>query len=203
MQLAEPNEPLVLADGRTVDPATGNVRSNVVLQPVPRNEDMKLKHEAIQRRLSDLPLPVDRMNGISVILCYKMFGLSADDIAVATGLNVDQVHSIMMSEAFTSIQNTVVENIKHQDVEEIRAAIHYNAKRSVQIATDLLENGSEGAKVAVLKDMLDRDGYRPADVVEHRLKMEGGLRVEIIRKMDNIDVPINVEFTDLNVIEGE
>ncbi len=109
----------------------------------------------------------------------------------------------MMSEAFTSIQNTVVENIKHQDVEEIRAAIHYNAKRSVQIATDLLENGSEGAKVAVLKDMLDRDGYRPADVVEHRLKMEGGLRVEIIRKMDNIDVPINVEFTDLNVIEGE
>ena len=195
--LAEINEPLRLADGRIVDPATGKVSRIETLQPVPRNSDLKMRHDAIQRRLSDLPLPVERMHGISIILCYKMFGLSEEDIAAATGLGVDQVTAIMMSDAFTKLQSTVVENIKDQDSDDIRVAIHANARKAVAVAAELLQDGSEGAQVAVLKDMLDRDGYRPADVVEHKHKMEGGLRVEIVRKQENVEAAIDVDFTSI------
>jgi len=168
---------------------------------VPRNDEIKLRHAAIQRRLADLPMPVDRMNGISVILCYKMFGLSNEDIAVATGLQAEQVGSIVMSDAYGTLHKAVVENIQKADTEVIRSLIHENAKAAVQQVSDLLTNGSEGARVALIKDMLDRDGYRPVDVVEHRHKMEGGLRVEIVEKRDNPDISIPVQFNKVIDLE--
>jgi hypothetical protein len=202
-QLATALEPLKLADGRIVDPATGKVsRAKSELQPVPRNEEVKLRQEAIQRRLADLPLPVEKMHGISVILTYTMFGLSNEDIAAASGLTIQQVANIKMTDAYMKLSATVIENIKDQDSDEIRAAIHLNAKKAVSVAKDILEEGSEAAQVAVMRDMLDRDGYRPADVIEHRHKMEGGLRVEIIRKREDVDTPIDVEFTPMEDTNG-
>lgn len=200
--LPDVSTPLILADGRVVDPVTGAVRKppsdedhaiDAMLE-VPRNEDLKLRTAAMERRLADLPLPVERMHGLSVILSYSLFGLNEEDIAVATGLRIEQVVQVMMSDAYVTLKRAVVENIQTADMSDIRAAIHMNARRGLVVADEILRDGSEGAKVAILKDMLDRDGHRPVDVVEHRMKMEGGLRVEIVRKNENVDVDVNIDL---------
>jgi hypothetical protein len=36
------------------------------------------------------------------------------------------------------------------------------------------------------KDVLDRAGQRPVDIIEHRHKMEGGLTIEYVDKKDDI-----------------
>jgi hypothetical protein len=38
-------------------------------------------------------------------------------------------------------------------------------------------------------DVLDRAGHRPADVVEHRVRMEGALTIEFIEKDAGKEVP--------------
>jgi hypothetical protein len=36
--------------------------------------------------------------------------------------------------------------------------------------------------MAAARDILDRSGHRPSDVVEHRHRMDGGLVIEIVRR---------------------
>jgi hypothetical protein len=51
-----------------------------------------------------------------------------------------------------------------------------------------LENNEVGlgTRLGVAKDVLDRAGHRPADIIEHRHKMEGGLTIEYVEKKDDI-----------------
>jgi hypothetical protein len=41
-------------------------------------------------------------------------------------------------------------------------------------------------KMTAAKDVLDRAGQRPVDIIEHRHKMEGGLTIEYVDKKDDI-----------------
>ena len=58
---------------------------------------------------------------------------------------------------------------------------------------DLLDSDSESTRGVAAKDVLDRAGQRPVDVVEHRHKMEGGLTIEYVEKKDDIPT-IDVDF---------
>jgi hypothetical protein len=42
--------------------------------------------------------------------------------------------------------------------------------------------------MSAARDILDRSGHRPADVVEHRHRMDGGLVIEVVRR-DAVSVP--------------
>ena len=59
------------------------------------------------------------------------------------------------------------------------------------------EEGALG--FAAAKDILDRAGHRPADVVEHRHRLDNSLQIEIIRKDENTaSLPvIDAEFEEL------
>tara|TARA_R110000803_G_scaffold118785_1_gene187133 strand:- start:508 stop:705 length:198 start_codon:yes stop_codon:yes gene_type:complete len=61
-----------------------------------------------------------------------------------------------------------------------------------------MENAkSDDLQLAAAKDILDRDGHRPADIVEHRHTIEGGLQIEYVdRKATNVLDGINVDITD-------
>ena len=43
-----------------------------------------------------------------------------------------------------------------------------------------------GTRMAAAKDVLDRAGHRPADVIEHKHSLEGGLTIEYIDHKDEI-----------------
>jgi hypothetical protein len=43
--------------------------------------------------------------------------------------------------------------------------------------------------MAAAKDVLDRSGHRPSDVVEHRHRMDGGLVIEIVKR-DGAQMPV-------------
>ena len=46
----------------------------------------------------------------------------------------------------------------------------------------MVNSSNEATALSAAKDILDRGGHRPADVVEHRLRVDGGLKIEIVRK---------------------
>jgi hypothetical protein len=51
-----------------------------------------------------------------------------------------------------------------------------------------MEEGTRADRMAAARDILDRSGHRPSDVVEHRHRMDGGLVIEIVRR-DGAVVP--------------
>ena len=198
MNLPEPGTPLTLADGTQIDPTTGKVigATEDVFVKVPSSRELREDYALIQRRLIDLPLPPQKMNGISIVLTYKMIGMRNEEIAIATGISEDQIGQIIVSDAFNVLQQMVLENINAMDADIIRATMRDNALMGVQRMRQLINSGDENIALSASKDALDRDGYRPADVVEHRHKMEGGLTIEVIRRDHSKELPvIDADFT--------
>lgn len=194
--LARTGQPLKLADGRLVypngdivDPEEEALRDKLI--SIPTNREAQQLVTAARRKLADLPDVPKTMNTVSVILSYSLFGLSDTEIALATGFTEDQIGTIKMNDAYEQMHRMVVENIIEADTDNIRELISRQSKTAVQqLVTTLTTSPSEDNRIAVAKDLLDRAGHRPADVVEHRHKMDGGLTIEIIHKDKTNVMPV-------------
>lgn len=200
MALADGTEPLVLADGSMIDPTTGKVikpKTNNYVE-VPSARDAIKQITAVRRSINDLPAPPKQMNAISLVVMYHLFGLADEDIAIASGLTVDQVGRIKMLEAFGTMLNNVSDSIVTQETDDIRQMIASKAKRAVHRIVETLEDEDNPNAFRAAQDILDRAGHRPADIVEHRHKMEGGLTIEYIKKDQTQTAPaIDVDFKEL------
>lgn len=201
MGLASPNEPLELADGTMIDPSTGKVIKNDSSEmiEVPSNSEAQAIVIATRRRLSDLPAVPQKMNAISIVLTYSLFGLSDQDISIATNLSEEQVGRLKMLDAYADMRSKVVESIAASDAENIRSMFRENAKRAANRMSEFIRSNDETIALAASKDALDRDGHRPADIVEHRHKVEGGLHIEYVKTDNTADaVTIDVSTTEVN-----
>lgn len=206
MTLAAPSAPLKLADGRLVFPNGNIVDPSDAEEPteyveVPTNREATQLVVAARRKLSDLPDVPRTMNTISVVLSYSLFGLDNTEIALALGVSEQQVGVIKTHDAYTQMHDTVVGSIIASESDDVRQLFVKHSRKAVTTMLEVLSKSkSEANKIVVARDFLDRAGHRPADVVEHRHKLEGGLVIEYITR-DTKPVPvIELELESSNVI---
>tara|TARA_R100001082_G_scaffold79814_1_gene47106 strand:- start:7733 stop:8335 length:603 start_codon:yes stop_codon:yes gene_type:complete len=199
--LPQGTEPLVLADGTKINPIDGNVVTDIseAVIEVPNTQDIKREITASRKRVSDLPVPPEQMNTISVILSYSLFGISDDDISNVISLPLDQIEKIKKSDAYEELQSQLIKNIVESDLSDVRGMFVQQSHGAAQVMFSAMNNEEHGivTRMAAAKDVLDRAGQRPVDVVEHRHKMEGGLTIEYVEKKDDIptiDITPNGEF---------
>ncbi len=184
MPLPRRDAPLRLADGRVVMP-DGSVESGPQKQEfveVPTHAEAQQIVTATRRKLSDLPEVPRTMNAVGVVLSYTLFGLDDEEIAIATGLSVDQIGRIKVNDPYTQMHDAIVRSIIDGETEVVRDLFTKNAKRAAKTVIAALEEGSRSDRMAAAKDILDRSGHRPSDVIEHRHRMDGGLVIEIVRR---------------------
>ena len=184
--LSKGTEPLVLADGTVINPVDGKVVTDEELIEVPNTEQIKREIVASRRRISDLPVPPGQMNTISVIIAYSLFGINDEDISTTLFIPLDQVIAIKSSDAYSGLQEQFLKNILESDLASVRGMFVQKGKDAADIMFNLLNSSSEAMRITAAKDVLDRAGHRPVDVIEHRHKMEGGLTIEYVEKKDNI-----------------
>lgn len=193
MSFVGANEPLKLADGTLVFPGGKIVDPNERKTPkyieVPTNREAQQLVVNTRRRIADLPDIPKTMNVISVVLSYSLFGLDATEIALATGLTEGQVTNLKESEAFKTMHDTVVNGILASETDSIKDVFVKNARNAAQELVSGLSSGSRGDRMMAASQILDRGGFRPADIVEHRHRMEGGLQIEIIKRDETKQVP--------------
>lgn len=185
-QLASGVEPLVLDDGTLIDPMTGSVISlnedNPVLIEVPSSSQLITQQAAVKRRLADLPVPPKQMNVISVIACYSMLGVDDQAIGEATGVDPEIVSRVRLSDGYIKVFEELVKQIVETDKEYVRNMFVSSSKLAANKMVAMVNSSNEATALSAAKDILDRGGHRPADVVEHRLRVDGGLKIEIVRK---------------------
>jgi|TARA_R110000868_G_scaffold349583_1_gene610911 hypothetical protein len=182
------SEPLVLADGTRIDPMNGSVVLDEILVEVPNTEEIKKEIVAARKRISDLPVPPSQMNTLSIILSYSLFGLSDNDISFVTALSSDEIESIKISDVYIELRKTLVQNILNSDANDVRGLFvqHSQAAAGVMFNAMIDQANGVGTRMAAAKDVLDRAGHRPADVIEHKHSLEGGLTIEYIDNKDEI-----------------
>ena len=139
------------------------------------------------------------MNTISVILSYTLFGISDDDISNIISLPIEQVVNIKKLDAYGELQTQFVKNIVESDLSDVRGMFVQQSRGAANVMFSAMNNEENGitTRMTAAKDVLDRAGQRPVDVVEHRHRMEGGLTIEYVEKKDDIptiDITPNGEF---------
>ena len=181
-----------LANGTQIDRSTGKPVNELspTLVEVPSNIQLQREATFQRRRLADLPDIPDQMNTISVVLSYTIFGLSEDDIASAIGLETEQVVRIRSLDAYAKLEEALIENINRQDLDDVRGLFVQQSRTAANRLLDLAQSETEGISLSATKDILDRAGHRPADVVEHRHSMEGGLTIEFVKRDKTESAPL-------------
>jgi len=184
-------EPLVLADGTMISPLDGSVLSmqEASVVEVPNYAQVQKEFVIRKRRIADLPLPPKEMNAISVIIGYTLFGIEDEDIAEIIKIPIEQVIRIKESDNYKELVDTFTENIALHDADNVRSLFSQQSVVAASKITELLGSNSQMIAMSAAKDILDRAGHRPADVVNHRHTMEGGLTIRHIKPVTE-DNPI-------------
>jgi len=188
-------EPLVLADGRTIDPATGKVikatsnTSKFVEVPSPV-EAQELVVRA-RKSVADLPVAPEQLTGVGLVAFYTLFGLDDNSISIAVGgrLTVEQIKNVRKLEVYKDFMKEARTSMLSADQESVREVL---SKKSMQAATriaDLIDSENDVLSFKASQDLLDRTGHRPADVVEHRHMMENSLVIEVVKRDSKSDLP--------------
>lgn len=180
-------------------PKTDNARKNV------RELGRDKSNRNIRVGLHELPADTKACTTAGIVYFYHMMGLSDLDIATATGLKLSQVEMVKGLDLFTQIDARIRENITKLDFDSMRSRISEAAKKSMNVMEDALDDDELDmkTKIKVAKDMLDRDGHRAADIVEHRHKMEGGLVIRVVEEKKQPDNLPNVHIDKSGAIDVE
>jgi hypothetical protein len=178
MALADVNDNTIkLADGRVIGIDGKEVKPKRPMTEMPSNSEAKQIVIRANKRIADLPALPEKLNGISVILTYTLFGLADQEIAIATGLTIEQIEVIRSHDAYTSMLDVLQKNITDADADIIRKTITQYSHSAVLNVIDKMNSDDEKTSLKAAQDVLDRAGYRPADVIEHRHKLEGTLKI--------------------------
>ena len=190
MALVAGSEPLILADGTRIDPMNGSVVLDEILVEVPNTETIKQEIVAARKRINDLPVPPKQMNTLSVIISYSLFGLNDNDISHILSISKTELETIKTSDVYVELRKTLVQNILASDATDVRGLFvqHSQAAAGVMFNAMIDQANGVGTRMAAAKDVLDRAGHRPADVIEHKHSLEGGLTIEYIDNKHEIPV---------------
>jgi hypothetical protein len=194
--LPQGTEPLVLADGTKISPLDGGIVKDEVLVEVPNTRGLQREIVASRKRISDLPVPPKQMNTLSIIISYTLFGINDQDISNTLLIPLEQLESIKSSDVYVTLQAQFVKNIVESDLSDVRGMFVDKSRTAANKMFGLMNSENETTTMAAAKDVLDRAGQRPVDVVEHRHRMEGGLTIEYVEKKDDIPT-IDADFKEI------
>ena len=179
-------------------PATPNVPPGMI--EIPTNRDAQRMVAQTRRRIADLPDVPKAMNAISAVLSYTLFGLDDSEIALAIGVTEQQVGNIKMTDAYASMHSTLVSSIMESEMQDVRDLFKQHSRTAANVLVDGLHNGARSDRMMAAKEFLDRAGHRAVDVVEHRMRVEGGLVIEVIKRDDTVKplvLDLSVDDSDI------
>lgn len=205
MDLPMNNEPLVLADGTEIDPSSGSVikknKDKMVAIPAP-GEAQRIVART-RKTVAELPLPPQQLSGVALVAFYTLFGLGDNEISLALEgrLTVEQITNIRNTDAYIEFMSTAKQNIVETQTEVVRELFENHAKDAAHKIIKLADSENDVLAFKASQDVLDRAGHRPADIVEHRHKLEDALNIVYIEKKVGEAMP-TIDITAEEVVDG-
>lgn len=190
---------LVLADGTKIAQTGKVIREKKYTQyvEVPNGSEAQAIVAKTRRTVAELPFQPGQMNVVSLVLFYTMWGLGVGDIAMQLGITAEQIKNIQGLAQYVELSEQVKKSVLEHEANDVRSLMQKHATGAAQKIIDLVEE--EGALgFAAAKDILDRAGHRPVDVVEHKHKMEDVLRIEVVQRKSEPEIPI-IDITPTKV----
>jgi hypothetical protein len=160
-------------------------------------------NRAVRRGLVDLPADSKAVTTAGVVWLYFTLGINDAEIADATGLKLSQVDMIKGLQLFQQLDILIKDNLASLTADDVQKRIDAMSGKALDGLEDLLEDieTRPATKSRILMNMLDRGGFSPKQVLEHRHSLEGGLTIRHIREVAKPkQMPtIDVDAKDISV----
>jgi hypothetical protein len=145
-----------------------------------------------QKRVEELPLPPERMTGVGLVAFYTLFGLNDTDIAIALNgaLTEEQIGNIRKLSVYKEFMTTAKTNLLETAQEQVRDLLQQHALNAANKVISHAQSDNDVLSFKASQDILDRAGHRPADIVEHRHKLEDALHIVVEHKDDASNAPV-------------
>lgn len=184
--LARVGDPLVLADGRIIEPTpAGGIK-------IERQPDVKAhKYKpTVKRNMADLPAAPGVLNGVACVLMFSLLGVADREIADTLRLSSNQVKEVRKHPAYTECFELVRDEFINVNSELIHARIAAYGGDAVTTMAHLAFNGKhESTKFKASQDLLDRGGFTKKEHSKHN-GMGDALRIVMIKGDDRTEVSI-------------
>lgn len=188
VNLPSPNDMLQI-NGEQLTPKSATKCDEYVA--VPTHSEAQRIIVNTRKRIADLPMKPDRCNTVAMVLTYKLFGLEHNDIAIATNgmLSETQVDHIVMSDAYRTLYNSVIDNIVNTKTEEVTSIINVASRKAATRMASFVDSRDANIAMAASKDILDRAGHAPAHLLANKNNgMGSALTINIIN-VDETSIP--------------
>jgi hypothetical protein len=139
----------------------------------------------VRRGLVDLPADTKAVTTTGIVWLYFTLGINDAEIAEATGLKLSQVDMIKGLQLFTQIDQLIKDNLAALQSDSVQKRIDNMSGEVLTKLEDLIEDEETrpATRARVLMNMLDRGGFSPKQVMEHRHSLDGGLIIRHIREI--------------------
>lgn len=142
-------------------------------------------NRVVRRGLVDLPADNKAVTTAGVVWLYFTLGINDAEIAEATGLKLSQVDMIKGLQLFQQLDHLIKDNLAAMTADDIQKRIDRMSGVALDGLEGLLEDEETkpATKSRIYMNMLDRGGFSPKQVMEHRHSLEGGLTIRHIREV--------------------
>ena len=206
---------LPLANGIVIDTATGQaLRPTTEPDAVIDKQTRKHKqppsdaaiagrdrnNRVIRRGLVDLPADVKAITSVGVVWLYYTLGINDAEIAEATGMKLSQVDMIKGLQLFTQVDRLLKENLAALTHEDVQARINAMSSSALDGLEDVLadEDTKPATRSRIYMNMLDRGGFSPKQVMEHKHSLDGALTIRHVR---DVAQPKNLPTIDVTPVK--
>lgn len=207
---------LPLANGLIIDTKTGQAilpstsPDSVINQQTKKHKDTKTEthvrgrdrnNRVVRRGLVDLPADSKSVTTTGIVWLYFTLGINDAEIADATGLKLSQVDMIKGLQLFQQLDVLLKDNIAALTSDSVQKRIDAMSATALDGLEAIIddEETRPATKARVLMNMLDRGGFSPRQVMEHRHSMEGGL---VIRHIREVAQPKQMPTIDVTPLKG-
>lgn len=197
--LARVGDPLVTAEGKTIDP-DGYAKGRPLPKEAPALVLDAANFRPIKKRsLKEMPGEVGMINAVAAVFMYTMLGIGDREIGDALGLSGNQVDDVRRHPAYKECFDMVVAEFINKNSDLLAARIAAYSHSALDVVGQISANGKkEETRLKASTDLLDRAGVRAKDIADKGSTNKSELRIIVVdnSKDKNINLSVDMEGLD-------
>lgn len=187
-ELAGPDEPLILKDGRRIDTKTGRVvkaSSSAVALPSSSAGDMSAN--SARRRVQDTGIAPATLSSLIAVAAFKLCNFDPIDVCEALGTTPEMLYAVEKHTEYNKVVSILTEAIKEMAQGDARGVLAIAAPRAAALLAGNIDADDDVLAQEAAKGVLDRVGIGKSG--EQGSMGAGAFRIEIIDRRDDAAAP--------------
>lgn len=187
-ELAGPDEPLVLKDGRRIDTKTGRVVKSGASVVVPSSSLVgDTTTSSARRRIEDTGIPAATLSSLMAVAAFKLCNFDPIDICEALGTNPDMLYAVERHTEYNKVKQLLADAVKELVQQDARGILAVAAPGAARLLANNIDADDDVLAQEAAKGVLDRVGIGKAG--DTSVGGAGAFRIEIIDKRGEGDQP--------------